>query len=129
MGPSRLRAKQAKVLRFRSCCLARNPGLNPDDTRVFRLDESASPARRATILLVEDEEPLRLAIAKMLRKWGLEVFEAASGSAAIDLLRTKGGEIDLMLLDLTIPGASSQEVLAEAAVAQPNVEGGPDQRL
>jgi CheY-like chemotaxis protein len=70
---------------------------------------------------VEDEEPLRVAIAKMLRKWGLEAFEVASGSAAIDLLRARG-EIDLMLLDLTIPGASSQEVLDEAAVAQPNVK-------
>jgi PAS domain S-box-containing protein len=97
-------------------------GTQPDDAPVFRLDESAPPARMATILLVEDEEPLRLAIAKMLRKWGLEVFEAPSGSAAIDLLRTSGGEIDLMLLDLTIPGASSQEVLAKAAVAQPKLK-------
>jgi CheY-like chemotaxis protein len=58
----------------------------------------------------------------MLRKWGLEAVEAASGSAAIDLLRALGGEIDLILLDLTIPGASSQEVLAEAVLAQPNVK-------
>jgi DNA-binding response OmpR family regulator len=71
---------------------------------------------------VEDEEPLRQAIAKILRNRGFEAFEAASGSAAIDLLRAKRGEIDLMLLDLTIPGASGQEVLDEAAVAQPNVK-------
>jgi len=71
---------------------------------------------------VEDEEPLRRAIAKMLRKWGLEALEAASGTAAIDLLRAQGGDIDLMLLDLTIPGASSQEVLAEATLAQPKLK-------
>jgi DNA-binding NarL/FixJ family response regulator len=58
----------------------------------------------------------------MLRKWGLEAFEAASGSAAIDLLRAKGGEIDLMLLDLTMPGTPSQEVLAAAAVARPKLK-------
>jgi two-component system cell cycle sensor histidine kinase/response regulator CckA len=101
------------------CAESRIP---PDDTRVFRLDESASAARRATILLVEDEEPLRLGIAKMLRKWGFETLEAANGSAAIDLLHTKGGEIDLMLLDLTMPGPPSQEVLAEAAVSQPKLK-------
>jgi PAS domain S-box-containing protein len=97
------------------------PGSHPDDARLLRRDVFASPARRATILLVEDEGTLRLAIAKMLRKWGLEAIEAASGSAAIDLLRANR-EIDLMLLDLTIPGASSEEVLAEAAVAQPKVK-------
>ena len=71
---------------------------------------------------MEDEEQLRLAVAKMLRKSGLEVFEAASGSAAIDLLRARGGEIELILLDLTIPGNSSQEVVAEAALARPDVK-------
>jgi CheY-like chemotaxis protein len=98
------------------------PGAHPHDARVLRVEESVSPVRAVSILLVEDEEPLRVAIAKMLRKWGFEAFEAASGSAAIDFLRARGGKIDLMLLDLTIPGASSQEVLDEAVVAQPNVK-------
>ena len=49
-------------------------------------------------------------------------MEAGNGLAAIDLLRAWRGEIDLILLDLTIPGASSQEVVDEAAVAQPNVK-------
>ena len=98
------------------------PGAHPNDTRSPRREEFAAPARRTTILLVEDEEALRLATAKMLRKWGLEAIEAASGSAAIDLLRAKTGDIDLMLLDLTMPGASSQEVLAEAEAAQPRMK-------
>jgi DNA-binding NtrC family response regulator len=71
---------------------------------------------------VEDEEQLRRAVSKMLRKSGLEVYEVASGSAAIDLLRARGGEIELILLDLTIPGSSSQEVVAEAALARPDVK-------
>jgi signal transduction histidine kinase/CheY-like chemotaxis protein len=121
-GDIQVASEAGKGTTFQVLLPCAEPGVQPDDTRVSRLDESASPARRASILLVEDEEPLRLAIAKMLRKWGLETFEAASGSAAIDLLRTTGGKIDLMLLDLTIPGASSQEVLAEAAVAQPNLK-------
>jgi DNA-binding NarL/FixJ family response regulator len=52
----------------------------------------------------------------------LEVFEIANGSAAIDLLRARGDEIELILLDLTIPGCSSQEVVAEAARARPDVK-------
>jgi hypothetical protein len=34
----------------------------------------------------------------MLRKSGFDVFEAADGSSAIDLLRAGGGKIDVMLL-------------------------------
>ena len=52
----------------------------------------------------------------MLRKKGFEVFEAADGSTAIELLRANRGRIDVILLDMTIPGTSSQEVLAEAAL-------------
>ncbi len=85
-----------------------------------------SPARRtdeslpATVLIVEDEDTLRQAVAKALRRIGTEVFEAADGSTAIDLIRAKGSQIDAILLDLTIPGPSSQEVLAEATRAWPN---------
>jgi DNA-binding NtrC family response regulator len=70
---------------------------------------------------VEDEDPLRQAVAKMLRKTSFEVFEAADGSAAIDFLRRNGGAIDVMLLDITTPGASSREVIAEAIIARPDI--------
>jgi CheY-like chemotaxis protein len=93
-----------------------------NDGRVAPVEDSVPPGRRSALLIVEDEEQLRLAVAKMLRKSGMEVFEAASGTAAIDFLCARGGEIDLLLLDLTIPGNSSQEVIAEAALARPNVK-------
>jgi PAS domain S-box-containing protein len=67
------------------------------------------------VLIVEDEEVLRQAVAKTLCKNGFEVFEAADGSSAIDILRAAPDKIDLILLDMTIPGASSTEVVAEAA--------------
>jgi DNA-binding NtrC family response regulator len=56
----------------------------------------------------------------MLRKTGFEVIEAADGSSAIDLLRANRGKIDAILLDMTIPGASSQDVVAEAATSAPD---------
>jgi DNA-binding NtrC family response regulator len=74
------------------------------------------------ILMVEDEEGLRGAIAKMLRKKGLSVIEASDGWAAINLIRSRGEEIDLMLLDLTIPGASSPEVFTEAQRVRPEIK-------
>jgi CheY-like chemotaxis protein len=78
------------------------------------IEELAGPWRQAAVLVVEDEEVLRQAVAKTLRKNGFEVFEAADGSFAIDLLRANRGKIDVILLDVTIPGASSREVVTEA---------------
>ena len=77
--------------------------------------------RNGTLLVVEDELSLREAIARMLRMEGFEVFEAADGCAAIDTLRRQGDKIDLMLLDMTIPGAPSHEVATEAVRVQPDM--------
>ena len=79
------------------------------------------PTQHGTILVVEDEDALRQAIVKMLRKTGFDVFEAADGASAIARLRADGDKVDVMLLDLTIPGASNQEVVAEATKAKPNI--------
>jgi PAS domain S-box-containing protein len=89
---------------------------------MFAVRELANPSQHGSVLVVEDEHHLRQAVVKMLRKTGFEVFEAADGSSAIDLLRADGGKIDVMLLDMTIPGASSHEVVAEAANAKPNIK-------
>jgi PAS domain S-box-containing protein len=72
------------------------------------------PSGATTILIVEDEETIRLAVSKMLRKRGLSVIEAADGGAAIDLLRAHANEIGVILLDMTLPGTSSREVFDEA---------------
>jgi PAS domain S-box-containing protein len=75
-----------------------------------------------TVLVVEDEAPIRQAVVKVLRKAGFLVQEASNGSAAIDLLRAHESNFDAMLLDMTIPGASSGQVLTVAAQAQPEIK-------
>lgn len=84
-------------------------------------EKVVAPSLLGTILVVEDEDPLRQAIVKMLCKNGFEVFEAADGASAIARLRADGDKVDAMLLDLTFPGASHHEVIAEAAKAKPNI--------
>jgi CheY-like chemotaxis protein len=87
-----------------------------------RSEKLQSPFRYSSVLIVEDEELLRKAVTKTLRKTGFEVLEAADGTSAVDLIRTNQGKIDVILLDATIPGASSAEVLAEAAKARPPIK-------
>jgi nitrogen-specific signal transduction histidine kinase len=89
------------------------------------IPDAVGPVRSCqgfTLLVVEDEDTLRQAVAKMLRKTGCEVLEATNGSAAIDLLSSRRGKIDVMLLDMTIPGASSHEVLAAVARDRPEIK-------
>ncbi len=75
-----------------------------------------------TVLVVEDEDTLRIAVSKMLRREGAAVIEAANGRAAVDLMRTRAPEIDVVLLDMTLPGISGPEVLTELRRMQPGLQ-------
>jgi PAS domain S-box-containing protein len=81
----------------------------------------AMQRRAGTVLVVEDEDVLRIAVSKALRKRGYSVIEADDGSAALDLIRAHQEGIDLLLLDVTIPGISSREVLEHARRVRPEL--------
>jgi two-component system cell cycle sensor histidine kinase/response regulator CckA len=78
--------------------------------------------RTGTILLVEDEELLRFAVSKALQKKGFSVIEAGDGSAAMDLMRTHLHDLDVILLDVTLPGISSRDILEEAQRTRPSLK-------
>jgi PAS domain S-box-containing protein len=62
------------------------------------------------VLLVDDEAVVRQVASQMLRRMGLEVVEAADGSAALDVLQHQGRTFALVLLDLTMPRMDGAEV-------------------
>lgn len=61
------------------------------------------------VLIVEDYEPLRMATAKALREAGHAVDVAADGSRGLEL--GMGGQYDVIVLDLMLPGMDGLEVL------------------
>ena len=81
-----------------------------------------SKARAGTVLIVEDEELIRLAVSKALRKRGFSVMKASDGSAAMELIRTYKDDIGAILLDVTLPGRSSREVFEEAQRLRPDLK-------
>jgi two-component system cell cycle sensor histidine kinase/response regulator CckA len=81
-----------------------------------------SNAGTGTVLVVEDEEVLRVAVSKALRNRGYSVLDAGDGSAAMDLFLAHKDKIDAVLLDFTLPGKSSREVFEEIQCARPDVK-------
>jgi len=57
-----------------------------------------------SVLVVDDEEPVRVTAAQMIIFFGFEACEAESGQRALELLRDGERRFDLVLLDLTMPG-------------------------
>jgi PAS domain S-box-containing protein len=72
----------------------------------------------ATILLVEDERPVRTTVRRLLERHGYAVLEAANGQDALALVTARGSEINLVLSDMVMPGMGGME-LADRVRALP----------
>jgi CheY-like chemotaxis protein len=80
-----------------------------------RTSSAASPLSggRETILMVEDNESLRMVTAKWLKRLGYQVLEAANGREALERWNQHGGHVALLLTDMVMPGGMSGLELAE----------------
>jgi two-component system cell cycle sensor histidine kinase/response regulator CckA len=73
-----------------------------------------------TILLVEDEPPLRNLVRSVLERYGYRVLEAISGVAALAVWERSKGEIQLLLTDMVMPhGISGRELAAKLLAEKP----------
>jgi DNA-binding NtrC family response regulator len=73
------------------------------------------------LLLVDDEEAFVQAMRKRIEHRGVEVITAASGGEALKALR-ESAEIDVVLLDVKMPGMDGIEVLKKIKSEHPIVE-------
>jgi CheY-like chemotaxis protein/two-component sensor histidine kinase len=92
----------------------------PIDGELVRPVESAERFT-GTVLMVEDEETLRRGVAKLLRARGFNVLEAADGTAAMEVFRSHASEVDVVVLDVTLPGLSGQKVLQTLREIRPAI--------
>jgi DNA-binding response OmpR family regulator len=80
----------------------------------------AKQEQAARIMVVDDEATARVSLAEILRLEGYQVDTAASGEEALSLLK-KSGPIDLMVLDIKMPGMSGLEVTEKVQEKYPGV--------
>jgi len=75
-----------------------------------------------TVLLVEDEDAVRLFAARALRNKGYKVVEAKTGDAALDIVREMGATIDLMVTDVVMPQMDGTMLIRESRKLFPNLK-------
>jgi len=74
-----------------------------------------------TVLLVEDEDPVRLFAARALRSKGYHVIEARSGEAALELLEREAPDLDLLITDVVMPGIDGPTLFRTVRETRPGL--------
>ncbi|MEE8410820.1 MAG: response regulator, partial [Myxococcota bacterium] len=77
--------------------------------------------RRRTVLLVDDEEMIRTTGKLMLEAAGFEAVAVATGQAALEALQEKTQDVDLVLLDLSMPVMDGAECFEKLREIDPTV--------
>jgi CheY-like chemotaxis protein len=80
------------------------------------------PLESGTVLIIEDEKMLRASVATMLRRRGFTVIEAEDGNSGVDLFISDRPRIDVVLLDMTLPGKTGRMALEELQRIEPEVK-------
>ncbi|MBM3487254.1 MAG: response regulator [Alphaproteobacteria bacterium] len=88
--------------------------------------DDAAPRRdltgAGTVLLVEDEDAVRLFGARALRNKGYTVLEARNGEAALEMLGAGATPIDLLITDVVMPGMDGPTLIRQVREKRPELK-------
>jgi two-component system cell cycle sensor histidine kinase/response regulator CckA len=91
-------------------------------TRNEKYSNSSNWKGAGTILLADDEESIRAIGAQMLEHFGYTVLTAEDGREAIEIYRNRGNEINLVIMDMTMPHMDGAEAFSELRRINPQVK-------
>jgi two-component system cell cycle sensor histidine kinase/response regulator CckA len=83
---------------------------------------SGDTAAECRILLVEDEDPIRLFSARALRSKGFKVVEARNGYAALEIVDKGGEQFELMITDVMMPEMDGPTLIFEIRQRMPTIQ-------
>jgi signal transduction histidine kinase len=75
-----------------------------------------------TVVLAEDEDALRVLLARVLAGSGYRVISARNGAEALEAARASGGRVDVVLTDVVMPRMNGTDLAARLASEQPDVK-------
>ncbi len=86
--------------------------------------EKAAPdlTGAGVILLVEDEDAVRMFASRALKNKGYTVVEARSGDHALEVIKSHTGKIDLVVSDVMMPGMDGPTLMREVRQQRPGIK-------
>ncbi len=99
---------------------AAEPGEAP--VPVKTADASKDLSGSATVLLVEDEDAVRMGGVRALKSRGYTVHEASSGVEALEVYESLGGKVDIVVSDVVMPEMDGPTLLGELRKRQPDIK-------
>jgi PAS domain S-box-containing protein len=116
-GAIHLHSEAGRGTRFR-VVLPASPR-KPVEAKSAAEKESRMWRGKGTILVVDDEETIRVLLQRMLEQAGFETLAAVDGREAVDVFRKNADKIVCVLLDLTMPHLDGVETFQEIRRIQP----------
>lgn len=92
--------------------------------KTFDEFSSAAPLRAgagASVLVVDDESAVRRFAVRVLEREGFLVMEARDGAEALDLVRTTGLSVDVVVSDIVMPRVNGVELMQALATSHPEL--------
>lgn len=100
---------------------AKEPASSKTKEELERTDTSDLTGT-GNILLVEDETPVRIFSHKALTNKGYNVLDANCAEVALDIIKEKGSEIDVIITDVVMPGMSGPDMIKQVSKEYPNIK-------
>lgn len=101
---------------------AKSPDRSKVKSTAKSLPGEAKEGENLTVLIVEDEDPVRLFAVRALQAKGYRVFHAGSGVEALEILRQERDAIDLLITDVVMPQMDGPSVIAAARSIVPQIK-------
>jgi PAS domain S-box-containing protein len=75
-----------------------------------------------TVLIAEDNEPVRILVRNILTEYGYSILESADGQEAVEKYMGTDNHVDLLLLDVVLPKIDGKSVYEEIRKAKPDIK-------
>ena len=85
-------------------------------------DDALGTPSKATVLLVEDEDPVRAVLFRMLEAEGYRVLLARRPDEAIETAKSRAGDIDLLVTDMVLPGMNGRDLVDSIKALRPAIQ-------